>query len=96
MNSLLISQLGLNRETLTGETIIITSALGGIGFEAARALLWLGANVIIAEIDSINEQHAEEGRAAEFDEKQVYFVQTDVGDEASIENLHTFAIQRYV
>jgi hypothetical protein len=33
MNSALISQLGLQRDTLLGETIIITGAGGGIGFE---------------------------------------------------------------
>ena len=48
---MIISQLGLNPDALHGETVIVTGAGGGIGYEAARALLWLGANVVIAEIN---------------------------------------------
>jgi NAD(P)-dependent dehydrogenase (short-subunit alcohol dehydrogenase family) len=95
MNSPLISQLGLKRDTLLGETVIVTGAGGGIGFEATRALLWLGANVVIAEIDASRGQQAEEELSVEFNAKQVLFVQTDVGDEASIENLRKAAIERF-
>jgi NAD(P)-dependent dehydrogenase (short-subunit alcohol dehydrogenase family) len=35
---------------IENDTVIVTRAGSGIGFEAARALLWQGANVIIAEI----------------------------------------------
>lgn len=45
---MLISQLGLKNNALDGETVIVTGAGGGIGYEAARASLWLGANVVIA------------------------------------------------
>ena len=36
--TMIISQLGLNTDTLQGETVIVTGAGGGIGYEAARAL----------------------------------------------------------
>lgn len=36
---MVISQLGLTPDTLRGETIIVTGAGGGIGYQAARALL---------------------------------------------------------
>ena len=48
MSISIISQLGLKPDALQGETVIVTGAGGGIGYEAARALLWLGANVVIA------------------------------------------------
>jgi short-subunit dehydrogenase len=38
--SMIISQLGLRPDALKGETVIVTGAGGGIGYEAARALLW--------------------------------------------------------
>jgi len=46
--SMVVSRLGLKPDVLRGETVIITGAGGGIGYEAARSLLWLGANVILA------------------------------------------------
>jgi len=52
--TMVISQLGLRPDALRGETVIVTGAGGGIGYEAARALLWLGANVVIAEINYQN------------------------------------------
>jgi hypothetical protein len=57
--TMVISQLGLKPDALRGETVIVTGAGGGIGYEAARALLWLGANVVIAEINQQNGRQAE-------------------------------------
>jgi NAD(P)-dependent dehydrogenase (short-subunit alcohol dehydrogenase family) len=80
MNTLIISHLGLKRDDLHGETIIVTGGGGGIGYEAAHALLWLGANVIIAEINETIGKHAAEVLSEEFDPESVCFVRTDVGD----------------
>ena len=74
--SMIISQLGLGQDALQGETVIVTGAGGGIGYEAARALLWLGANLVIAEIHQPSGRKAEvtleqalaELRAAPYDE----------------------------
>lgn len=41
----------LTRQSLAGEVVIVTGGGHGIGYEAARALVWLGAQVVIAEID---------------------------------------------
>jgi NAD(P)-dependent dehydrogenase (short-subunit alcohol dehydrogenase family) len=95
MNPLLISQLGLKPDSLAGETIIVTGAGGGIGYETARALLWLGANVIIAEINPTNGGNAAEMLGIEFDQQKVLFVLTDVGDEASVQELYRQSIQRF-
>ena len=90
-----ISQLGLAPDTLRGETVIVTGAGGGIGYEAARALLWLGANVVIAEIDQQNGRKAEVALEAEFGKDRVLFVRTDVGDEASVKNLYHLSVMAF-
>jgi NAD(P)-dependent dehydrogenase (short-subunit alcohol dehydrogenase family) len=90
-----IPQLGLSSEALSGETVVVSGAGGGIGYEAARALLWLGANVVIAEINAHNGSQAAERLGAEFDPQRVMFVQTDVGDEASVSELAALASRRF-
>lgn len=89
---MVISQLGLSPDTLRGETVIVTGAGGGIGLEAARALLWLGANVVIAEINQQNGRKAEVALEKEFGKEHVLFVTTDVGDEASVKELYKLSV----
>jgi len=48
----------LNSSSLTGTVVIVTGAGRGIGFETAKALLHLGARVIIAEIDEDSGRNA--------------------------------------
>jgi NAD(P)-dependent dehydrogenase (short-subunit alcohol dehydrogenase family) len=91
----IVSQLGLKPDALRGETVIVTGAGGGIGCEAARALLWLGANVVIAEINQSNGQRAEHALEAEFGKERVLFVHSDVGDEASVKNLYNRSVQAF-
>jgi NAD(P)-dependent dehydrogenase (short-subunit alcohol dehydrogenase family) len=88
----LISQLGLKPDALQGETVVVTGAGGGIGYEAARALLWLGANVVIAEINQPNGRKAEVTLEKEFGKDRVLFVTTDVGDEASVKELYKLSV----
>ena len=92
---MIISQLGLKPGALCGETVIVTGAGGGIGYEAARALLWLGANVVIAEINHQNGRKAEHTLEREFGKDRVLFVQTDVGDEASVKNLCHLSVMAF-
>ena len=63
---------------------MVTSAGRGIGFEAARALVWLGAHVILAEIDTRTGWDAASRITAEFGAGTATFVQTDVGDERDV------------
>jgi NAD(P)-dependent dehydrogenase (short-subunit alcohol dehydrogenase family) len=84
---LIISKGSLTRESLDGKVAVITGAGGGIGYEAARALIWLGARVIIAEIQEQLGKEAEKNLTKEFGKGTVLFVPTDVGDEASVRNL---------
>lgn len=93
--ALIIAQLGLKRDALAGETVIVTGAGGGIGYEAARALLWLGANVVIAEINTASGVAAERSLAGEFGPERSCFVPTDVGDEGSVSSLCRAAVERF-
>ena len=90
--TMIISQLGLKQNVLKSDTVIVTGAGGGIGYEAARALLSLGANVVIAEVNQQNGRMAEVALEKEFGKDRVLFVATDVGDEASVRNLYNLAI----
>jgi len=93
--SMVISQLGIAADSLRGETVIVTGAGGGIGFETARALLWLGANVVLAEIDQQHGRLAEVTLEKEFGKDRVLFVRTDVGDEASVQDLHRLCMMAF-
>ncbi|HET7421683.1 MAG TPA: SDR family NAD(P)-dependent oxidoreductase [Candidatus Dormibacteraeota bacterium] len=84
---MLIATGKLDRESLAGRVAIVTGAGGGIGFEASRSLLWLGARVVVAEIDVEAGREAEARLAAEWSAARVAFVPTDVGDEASVRHL---------
>ena len=90
--TMIISQLGLKQDALKRENVIVTGAGGGIGLEAARALLWLGANVIIAEINQQNGHMAEVALEKEYGKERVLFVATDVGDEESVKNLYNLSV----
>lgn len=86
-NTLLISKGNLSKDSLKGKVAIITGAGGGIGFESARSLLWLGAKVVIAEIDSIKGKKAESSLGNEFENSDVLFVKTDIGKARSVRKL---------
>jgi NAD(P)-dependent dehydrogenase (short-subunit alcohol dehydrogenase family) len=95
MGPLFVSQLGIEPNKLNGETVVVTGAGGGIGYETARALLWLGANVIIAEINVSDGKKAEKNLKAEFDPARVLFIPTDVGDETSVRDLYHESIKKF-
>jgi NAD(P)-dependent dehydrogenase (short-subunit alcohol dehydrogenase family) len=92
---MLISEGNLTRETLSGKIAVVTGAGAGIGFETARALVWLGAKVIIAEIDPQIGKAAAEGINKELGVKNAEFIQTDVGDVKSVHNLAKNVLNTY-
>lgn len=92
---MLIASGTLPADALAGEVAIVTGAGRGIGLEAARALIWLGARVILAEIDQENGKDAERRLAQEFSPEVVRFVQADVGDEQSLSRLKSAALDAF-
>ena len=90
---MLIASGTLTRQSLAGQVAVVTGAGGGIGYEAARALAWLGARVIIAEVDARKGKPAAARLAEELGAGNVTFVQTDVGDERSVGRLAQQALR---
>ena len=91
---MLISKGNLTQNSLKGEVAIVTGAGRGIGFEAARALVWLGANVVIAEIDEKNGKNAEEKINKEFGAGKALFVKIDIGNEKDIDKLAETVLEK--
>ena len=94
-NDRIIARLGLTPDRLAGETVLVTGAGGGIGYETARALLWLGANVALAEINPQSGEKAALSLGREFGEERVLFVHCDVGDEQSVQDLSAETLKRF-
>lgn len=88
----LIQKMGLSQTDLVEKVAIITGAGRGIGKELARALAWLGAKVIIAEI-------ADTGKEVEnlirSEGGEALFIKTDVSDEKNMKSLAEKAFQKY-
>jgi len=77
-----IARLGLPAGALAGQVAVVSGAGRGIGRETARALSYLGAAVVVAEIDEASgAQTAELLRAAG---GRALAVPTDVADEGSV------------
>jgi NAD(P)-dependent dehydrogenase (short-subunit alcohol dehydrogenase family) len=85
----------LDRAALAGDVVIVTGGGSGIGFEAARSLLYLGARVVVAEIDATSGRNAELQLAAESASDRVMFVPTDVSDERSVQHLCEATLERF-
>lgn len=84
---LIISKGCLQEKQLLGNIALITGAGGGIGYETARSLIWLGVKVIIAEIDKDKGKNAEIELNREFGDGNALFIHTDIGDEKSVKRL---------
>jgi NAD(P)-dependent dehydrogenase (short-subunit alcohol dehydrogenase family) len=85
--TLYISKGNLKRGALSKQVAVVTGAGSGIGFEAARSLAWLGAHVVIAEIDKRAGSHAASVICEEMGEGQARFVHTDVGESRDVARL---------
>ena len=92
---MIISKGNFNRDSLKGEIALVTGAGRGIGYEAAKALAWLGANVVIAEINEQNGKTAEESINKEFGAGKAFFVKTDIGNEKDIGKLAEVVLKKF-
>ena len=92
---MIIEKSNLNRDSLKDEIALVTGAGRGIGYETAKALAWLGAKVVIAEINEQNGKAAEERINKEFGAGKAFFVKTDVGNEKDIDKLAETALKKF-
>jgi len=92
---MLIEKAKIGKNCLKGKTVLLTGAGGGIGFEAARALVWLGANVIIAEINKDKGFKAEKAINEELNTNRALFYEINIEDEKQINKLYSFIKNKY-
>jgi len=82
--SLLLTRLGLARESLAGQLAVVTGAGRGIGRAVALALAALGAEVAVAELANSGAETEAALRAAG---GRGFWIRTDVSDSASVAHL---------
>ena len=87
-----IEKLGLSQDSLVDKVAVITGAGRGIGKELARALAWLGAKVIIAEI---NDYGKDVETLIKSEGGTVLFVKTDISKEEDIKFLEKKVIKTF-
>ena len=92
---MLISIGNLTPESLKGKVAIVTGAGRGIGLEAARSLVWLGAKAVIAEIDDATGANTEAEINNQFGNNRAIFIRTDIGDLESVRELKRSALEQY-
>ena len=90
-----IEKSNMNTGTLYGKVILITGAGGGIGFEAARALAYLGAEIVIAEIDKEKGELAQNTINNELSVKRVSFFHTDIANDKQVQDLYDYINGKY-
>jgi len=93
---MLLETNNYSREALLNKTVLITGGGGGIGFEAARAFSYMGANVMIAEIDAAKGTKAQKLINEEFGNENVDFYHIDISDEKQIDKLYEYISNKYV
>ncbi len=87
-----LEKLGLAPETLAGRVAVVTGAGRGIGRETARALAYLGARVVIAEL---SDQGAATEQAISAAGGKALFVRTDVSQAGDVQALAQHALGTY-
>lgn len=83
------------KNRLNGKVILLTGAGGGIGFEAAKAFAYMGAKVIIAEVDGKKGTYAEQYLNSTFDNHLADFYKIDLSDENQIMTMYDFINKEY-
>lgn len=83
------------KNNLEGKVILLTGAGGGIGFETAKALVYMGAKVIVAEIDKGKILCAQSTLDSIFGKNSVEFYEIDLSNENQIYALVSHVKDKY-
>lgn len=92
---MLIEKSNLKKDCLKGTSILLTGGGGGIGYETARALVWLGADVIIAEINEEKGTFAAQRINNELNTGRAHFYKIDLSIEEQIDDLCTYISEQF-
>lgn len=92
---MLIEKKSSYKDSLKEKTILLTGAGGGIGYEAARAFAYMGATIIIAEIDEEKGMNAAQSLNGNFPHAKVYFHKVDLSEEQQVRELYAYMVRHY-
>ncbi|MDF2988433.1 MAG: short-chain dehydrogenase/reductase [Eubacterium sp.] len=81
--------------SLKGKTVLITGAGGGIGFEAAKAFAYMGARIVIAEVDKNKGKQAEQFINDLFCGNITEFYEIDLADKLQIDKMSDYILSKY-
>ena len=87
-----LERMGLSRASLSEKVAVVTGAGRGIGKEVARALAWLGAKVVVAEIADTG---AEVEALIRSEGNTALFVKTDVANEDDVNRMAKIALKKF-
>ncbi len=83
------------KNTLKGKIILLTGAGGGIGYEAAKAFAYMGAKIIIAEINRDKGLFAESHINSTFIDNPATFYEIDLSDEKQLYVMVDFILKNF-
>jgi len=85
----------LIRKALLNKTVLVTGGGGGIGYEASRAFSYMGANVIIGEIDAAKGTKAQKLINEGWGNENADFFQIDISNVKQIDKLYEYISNKY-
>lgn len=92
---MLIEKLPEVKNSLTEKIIILTGAGGGIGFETAKAFAYMGAKIVIGEIDREKGLNAERYINETFCGYLADFYEVDLADEKQVAIMAEYIEKKY-
>lgn len=92
---MLIERNASLKNALAGKTVLLTGGGGGIGLEAAKAFAYMGAVVIIAEIDPAKGRGAETAVNDRFGQGRAEFFEVDLAEEDAVNAMCDYISKKY-
>lgn len=83
------------KNVLNGKVILLTGAGGGIGFEAAKAFVYMGAKVVIAEVNKEKGAKVEQYLNSTLSGNLADFYKIDLSDEKQIISMYDYINRVY-